>query len=243
MRQRRVVKTTTLSGTVASVVRAGYSWALHLDYAAVVRESTRIGPSGTQEQLFYPHPVRLLDLGDTFGSAIFLLAMTAFLWWYVVGTLLTPTIGAKDIFFVNPFFIFVGLIWVVSFGLFVMALNQLLLARPLYFFVSDTYFGFQDRRGRHEWDRRLLQSLIRNWIMTSGDQGFDGRAGGYTVLRFMGYGVKPGLKQSFVSFWRLATSRWDRSAPGALFSLRLSNWDKPEYLALVEALGVPLEKR
>ena len=67
--------------------------------------------------------------------------MTAFLWWYVVGTLLTPTIGAKDIFFVNPFFIFVGLIWVVSFGLFVMALNQLLLARPLYFFVSDTKAG------------------------------------------------------------------------------------------------------
>ena len=63
---------------------------------------------------------------------------------------------------------------------------------------------------------------------------------------------KPGLPKvviattamlSFISFWRLATSRWDRSAPGALCSLRLSNWDEPQYLALIEALGVPLEVR
>jgi hypothetical protein len=208
-----------------------------------VRESTRIGPSGIQERLFYPHRLRLRDLGDTFGSAIFLLAVTAFLW-FTIGPMLTaPTVGAKSVSFVNPFFIFAGLVWAVSFGLVLMALNELFLARPMYFFVSDTYFGFQDHRRRHEWDRKLLRMLIRNWIMTSGEQGLDGRPGGYKVLRFMGYGVKPGLKQSFITFWRLATSRWDRSAPGALCSLRLSNWDNPEYLALVEALGVPLEVR
>jgi hypothetical protein len=169
--------------------------------------------------------------------------MTAFLW-FTLGPLLTaPTIGAKSVPSVNPIFIFAGLIWAVSFGCVLMALNKLILARPMYFFVSDTYFGFQDRRRRHEWDRKLLRIVIRNWIMTSGEQGLDGRPGGYKVLRFMGYGVKPGLKQSFITFWRLATSRWDRSAPGALFSVRLSNWDKPEYLDLVEALGVPLEVR
>jgi hypothetical protein len=143
----------------------------------------------------------------------------------------------------RPFVIFFGLLWAVSLGYFLMAINELLLARPFYFFVGDTHFGFQDRRGRHEWDRGLLKGLVRNWIKTTGEQGLNGRPGGYKVLRFMGHGVKPGLKQSFISFWRLATSRWDRSAPGALCSLRLSNWDNPEYLALVEALGVPLEVR
>jgi hypothetical protein len=210
-----------------------------------VRESTRIGPSGVQERLFYPHGLRFRDLGDTFGAAIWIAALTAFSW-FAIGTMFTPTISGKNvssIALLNPFVIFFGLLWAVSLGYFLMAINELLLARPFYFFVSDTHFGFQDRRGRHEWDRGLLKGLVRNWIKTSGEQGLDGRPGGYKVLRFMGHGVKPGLKQSFISFWRLATSRWDRSAPGALCSLRLSNWDNPEYLALVEALGVPLEVR
>jgi hypothetical protein len=224
------------------VVRAGHSHAWHADYASVVRESVRIGPSGIPERLFYPHRMRVRDLGDTFGAAIWLFSVTAFLW-FSVGVLLTPAIGPKSVSLINPFFIFVGLVWAVSFGYLVMALNELLLARPFYFFVGDANFGFQDRRGRHEWDRKLLRSLVRNWIKTSGEQGLDGRPGGYKVLRFMGYDVKPGRNQSFISFWRLATSRWDRSAPGALCSLRLSNWDNPEYLALVEALGVPLEVR
>jgi hypothetical protein len=106
-----------------------------------VRESTRIGPSGIQERLFYPHRLRLLDLGDAFGSAILMFAVTAFVW-FSIGGLLTATTGAKNVSFVNPVFIFVGLVWAVSFGYFLMSLNALLLARPLYFFVSDTYFGF-----------------------------------------------------------------------------------------------------
>lgn len=171
--------------------------------------------------------MRLRDLGDTIGSAIFLFAVSAFVW-FSIGPLFTATIGAKNVSLVNPVFIFVGLFWAFSFGYFLIALNELLLARPFCFFVSDKYFGFQDRRGRHEWDRKLLRGLIRNWIMTSGEQGLFGQPGGYNVLRFMRYGVKPGLSQSFISFWRLATSRWDRSAPGALCSLRLSNWDKPD---------------
>jgi hypothetical protein len=207
-----------------------------------VRESTRIGPSGIQERLFYSRRLELRDLGDAIGSAILLIAVSAFVWFSIV-PLFTAPIGAKNVSFANPVFIFVALVWTFSFVYFVRALNDLLLARPLYFFVSDTYFGFQDRRGRHEWDRKLLRGLIRNWIMTSGEQGLDGRPGGYKVLRFMGSGVKPGLKQSLISFWRLASSRWDKSAPGALCSLRLSNWANPEYLGIVEALGVPLERR
>jgi hypothetical protein len=46
--------------------------------------------------------LRLRDLGDTLGSAIFLFAVTAFLW-FSIGTLVTATIGAKNVSFVNPF--------------------------------------------------------------------------------------------------------------------------------------------
>lgn len=208
-----------------------------------MREPTRIGPSGAQERLFYPRGLRLGELGSTFAWLIALSAWTGFIWFIVGPFLAVPPIGGTRAVLFNPFFISLAIVWTVSFGFVLMALRELLLLRPLNVFVSDTYFGFQDRRGRHEWDRKLLRCVIRNWIMTSGEQGFDGSPGGYTVLRFMGHGVKPGFKQSLITFWRLATSRWDKSAPGALFSLNLSNWDKPEYLALVQALGVPLEVR
>jgi hypothetical protein len=110
-----------------------------------VRESTRIGPSGAQERLFYPHGVRLRDLGGTFGWAIWMLAITAFLW-YSIGALFTPTIRANNVSFVsfiNPFVIIPGLVWVASFCLFVMALNELFLARPFFFFVSQTHSVFK----------------------------------------------------------------------------------------------------
>jgi hypothetical protein len=77
-----------------------------------VGESTRTGPSGIQERIFYPRRVRLRDLGDTFGSAIFMLVMTAFLWFSSLA---------------KPLFIFV---WALSLGYFVMSVNQLLVARP-----------------------------------------------------------------------------------------------------------------
>ncbi len=163
-----------------------------------------------------------------FGSGVFLVIVSAFAWFAIS---VASILGA----------FFVLLFWAPCLAYFLSQVYELVFARPRYFFVSDRYFGFLDRRGRHQWDRALLRGLIRNWINT-GDQGLDGRAG-YTVLRFMGDRPKPGFRRSLVSLWRLLESRWDRSAPAALCTLKLSSWDKAEYEALVAALGLPLERR